>query len=67
MVRATSQLHQCPTCDRVIRGPGFFRHVGACLKQLDLVYQATHAPVNRYTISNGVLYHASGRDTGVRV
>ena len=67
MVPATSQLHECPTCDRVIRGPGFFRHVVACKKQLDLENIGQQRPVNRYTVSKGVLYHSSGRDTGVRL
>lgn len=63
-MKPASQLHQCPTCDRIIRGPSFFRHVKACRKQTDLIHMMQHAPVNRYTISNGTLYHSSGRQMG---
>ncbi|WP_020399004.1 hypothetical protein [Kordiimonas gwangyangensis] len=63
-MKSTSQLHQCPTCDRIVRGPGFFQHVRKCRKQTDLVNQLQHAPVNRYTISGGKLYHSTGREVG---
>lgn len=65
MVRSANQLHECPRCDRIVRGPSFFRHIRHCKgKQLHLDDLLQQSPIARYTVSNGTLYSASGRAVG---
>ncbi len=60
MALSVNLRHECPRCERVVRGPSFFQHVRICKgKQLD-IEKHLNTPIRLYTISGGKLYNSSG-------